>query len=525
MTEHYPTDAELDALSGTTDAEQEVLFVPTGESPYYTSFYKMLYRLLDVARRAGDLRVYKDGALTFGVRAGRFMSGTTAVDFAGAAEQPLTDNATNAVYLTADGTLTVTTDGFPDPQSVPHLPLATITCADGDCAHADIVDYRGRALLRACTGLSGDNANAAAAFFAATDLTGPEAETLSDGSVADTLHAHDTAGLAAGAVTADKLAAAATQTITADDQTIQHNNRSVVLLTLQSGSDYVLDADPAIADGAVDGQELTLLLTTPNGQEITVADGVNTSLAGDWYTNRGGGWLHLRWDGDTWCEVGRGHRTNTCSGKNAVALGTYQATNSGAFSGSLAGHTPTNSAPYTGSVGGYACTNSAAYAGSVGGVGGTCRHQAEALAAAYRREAPGDAQVTNYLLRGDFTCDANEHTGPSWHELDEPQEWTLEANTVVGFTVTIVGELSDGSKAAMYKRMILLKRDGANNTTQIGATQTIGTDIESDANWDVRITPNSNAGHESLKVEVHCADADSGSTAYWTAHTMPQVVA
>ena len=59
MTELYPSDATLNALSGTTDAEQEVLFVTTGESPYYTSFYKMLHRLLNVARRAADLRVFK----------------------------------------------------------------------------------------------------------------------------------------------------------------------------------------------------------------------------------------------------------------------------------------------------------------------------------------------------------------------------------------------------------------------------------------------------------------------------------
>ena len=58
MNELYPSDAQLNALSGLNDAEQEVLFIATGESPYYTSFYKMLYRMLDVSRRAGDLRVY-----------------------------------------------------------------------------------------------------------------------------------------------------------------------------------------------------------------------------------------------------------------------------------------------------------------------------------------------------------------------------------------------------------------------------------------------------------------------------------
>ena len=89
MAELYPSDAELNALSGTNDAEQEVHYVTTGEAPYYTSFYKFVHRLLLVARRAGDLRVYKDAALTFGVRAGNYFNGDTLVEYAGGAAQAL----------------------------------------------------------------------------------------------------------------------------------------------------------------------------------------------------------------------------------------------------------------------------------------------------------------------------------------------------------------------------------------------------------------------------------------------------
>jgi len=149
MTELYPTDAQLNDLSGTTDGEQEVLFIPTGESPYYTSFYKMLYRLLDVARRAGDLRVYKDGALTCGVRPGRYLNGDGAVNYAGSTGNALANNDTNYVYLTADGTLTINTTGFPTPSETPHIPLATIVTSAGDYSinDGDITDYRGRAML------------------------------------------------------------------------------------------------------------------------------------------------------------------------------------------------------------------------------------------------------------------------------------------------------------------------------------------------------------------------------------------
>jgi len=203
MTESYPSDQLLNALSGTTDAQQEVLFLPIGEAPYYTSFYKMLYRLLDVARRAADLRVYKDaaGALKFGVRPGRWLNGDTAVNYAGASNQTLADNATNYVHLTAAGTLTVNQSGFPVPSATPHLPLATVatgtasaTGVAGFYAHEDITDYRGRAFLT----VSGASGNAEAdAFFADTDISGAEAETLTAGSSSDasSLHVHSRAGL------------------------------------------------------------------------------------------------------------------------------------------------------------------------------------------------------------------------------------------------------------------------------------------------------------------------------------------
>jgi len=147
MAELYPSDAELAALSGTTDDEQDVLYVPIGESPYYLSFYKMLHRLLKVATRAGDLRVYKDGDLTFGVRAGRWFNGDDEVDYAGASGQALTNNQTNYIYLTADGTLTVNTTGFPVPSATPHIPLATIVTSGGTYDHADVTDYRGRSIF------------------------------------------------------------------------------------------------------------------------------------------------------------------------------------------------------------------------------------------------------------------------------------------------------------------------------------------------------------------------------------------
>jgi len=154
MAETYPDDADLNALSGTSEAIQEVYYPAIAEKPHYLAMYKTLSRLLSVALRAGDLRVYKDGDLTFGVRAGRFNDGDTARSYAGSTENALTDDATNYIYLAADGTLTVNTTGYPDPSATPHVPLATIETADGAFDLADITDHRGRAFLAVLEGPS-----------------------------------------------------------------------------------------------------------------------------------------------------------------------------------------------------------------------------------------------------------------------------------------------------------------------------------------------------------------------------------
>lgn len=153
MSELHPPDADLNALSGTADAEQEVPFLTIGEAPYYTSFYRMLYRLLTVARRAGDLRVYKDGELTFGVRAGSFFDGSELRQYAGSTGNALTNNATSHVYLDAAGVLHVATDDFPAP-SAPHVRLATVTTSAGGYTHEDISDKRGAAMFSTTSGVS-----------------------------------------------------------------------------------------------------------------------------------------------------------------------------------------------------------------------------------------------------------------------------------------------------------------------------------------------------------------------------------
>lgn len=131
----------------------------------------------------GSLQVYQDGDLTFAVQTGVYLNGDTLVSYAGAAEQALTDDATNYIYLLADGTLTVNTTGFPVPSETPHIRLATILTADGTydgrsvADGGDVTDYRGTSLFQ----VASNNAQAAVAPEAITAGPGsPRAIVLAD---------------------------------------------------------------------------------------------------------------------------------------------------------------------------------------------------------------------------------------------------------------------------------------------------------------------------------------------------------
>jgi len=140
MAEVYPSDNEL--LNVQSDSETGVEYIPTGTSPYYLLFRKLLYRLLLAARRANDLRVYDEGGLDIGVKGGKFWLGNSLVSYAGSSGNTLADDKANIyVYLNSSGTL-VTNEysSFPDMGTTPHIRLAKVTTSNGDID--SIVDYR-----------------------------------------------------------------------------------------------------------------------------------------------------------------------------------------------------------------------------------------------------------------------------------------------------------------------------------------------------------------------------------------------
>jgi len=132
MAEVYPNDNEL--LNLQTEDETGVEYIATGQSPYYLQFRKLLYRLIQATRRANDLRVYDEGGLDIGVKAGKFLAGTQQVDYAGSSNNTLADDrASIYIYLTSAGALVTNEyNGFPDLATTPHIRLAIVTTSGGD---------------------------------------------------------------------------------------------------------------------------------------------------------------------------------------------------------------------------------------------------------------------------------------------------------------------------------------------------------------------------------------------------------
>ncbi|MEJ2649573.1 MAG: hypothetical protein P8016_14335 [Sedimentisphaerales bacterium] len=132
MAETYPTDNELENIQA--DSETGVEYIPTGTSPYYLQFRKLLYRLLLSMRRANDLRVFKEDGLNIGVKPGKFWFGTELISYPGSSGNSLANDEPNIyVYLDSSGTLVSDEyDSFPDMAVTPHIRLAVVATSDGN---------------------------------------------------------------------------------------------------------------------------------------------------------------------------------------------------------------------------------------------------------------------------------------------------------------------------------------------------------------------------------------------------------
>jgi hypothetical protein len=140
MAETYPADNEL--LDIISDTETGVEYIPTGTAPYYLHFRKLLYRLLLASKRGNDLRVFDEGNLGIGVKAGKFWIGMTLITYPGSSGNELADDKANIyVYLDSAGNLVVDEyAAFPDMTTSPHVRLAVVTTSGGDIT--SLIDAR-----------------------------------------------------------------------------------------------------------------------------------------------------------------------------------------------------------------------------------------------------------------------------------------------------------------------------------------------------------------------------------------------
>ncbi len=140
MAEVYPADNEL--LQIISDTETGVEYIPTGTAPYYLHFRKLLYRLLLASKRGNDLRVFDEGNLGIGVKAGKFWVGMTLITYQGSLGNQLADDkASIYVYLDSAGNLvTDEYSAFPDMTTSPHVRLAVVTTSGGDIT--SLIDAR-----------------------------------------------------------------------------------------------------------------------------------------------------------------------------------------------------------------------------------------------------------------------------------------------------------------------------------------------------------------------------------------------
>lgn len=141
MAEVYPSDNDL--LNMESDSETGIEYIPTGQSPYYLQFRRLLSRLLLATKRANDLRVYDESGLDVGTKSGKFWLGTQLISYAGSAGNTLADDKANIyIYLDSVGSLVIDEyTAFPSMVTTPHVRLAVVTTSNGDID--SVTDRRG----------------------------------------------------------------------------------------------------------------------------------------------------------------------------------------------------------------------------------------------------------------------------------------------------------------------------------------------------------------------------------------------
>ncbi len=331
-----------------------------------------------------------------------------------------------------------------------------------------------------------------------------------------------TASIAAKAITADKLADAATQSV-ADGFTLQHNNREVLIVQNLIDSAFVTSsAVTAIAGGSHVGQQLLIIYTIPGGWSltgITLKDAAGTDLiGGDWgrvYSPSSGGvsagaWLLLCWTGSVWKKTatndglpvdvsgsnshGEGNAT-TASGGNSHAEG--NATTAIGGNSHAEGYATTASGLFSHAQGNESeATADNTHAGgklALARLEGQLSHSGGDFGSTL-----GGCQWSRFQIRG-ATAAATQT------ELVVPERFTLEDETAYGCTITILGRRDTGGGHYLGKFACIIERTGG-VVALAGAVQTL-TEINPPTWGGVSITADD--VNKSLAVKVTGAAASN----------------
>ena len=102
MPELYPSDSTLLAL--TEDPITGVEYIPTGRSPYFLEFRRLIERMLLVSKRTNDLRLYQEGDLSVGIRAVRCFVNNITIEFTGTTGISVASNVSTYFWIDFAGT-------------------------------------------------------------------------------------------------------------------------------------------------------------------------------------------------------------------------------------------------------------------------------------------------------------------------------------------------------------------------------------------------------------------------------------
>jgi len=272
---------------------------------------------------------------------------------------------------------------------------------------------------------------------------------------------------------------------------------------------------------------------TPTASYATVGGG-NGNTASGLYAFVGGGYLNTA--GSSSYATVAGGKNNTATGSDAAVGGgrnnnatASEATVGGGLSNSAGntgatvgggngnsasgiyatvggGNSNSASGSYATVGGGNSNTASGLYATVPGGRDAQASHYGEIAHASGSFTAAGDAQSSQYVMRG-TTSD-----GGKWHNLyldGLSQQLTLASGRTMTFDILIVGRSTSGKSAGYHIQGVI---ENVGGTTAFVGSPTVSTVGEDDTAWDAQVLADNSA--DALLVQVQ---GNTGDTIGWVA--------